>query len=130
MSYERLLDTNVIIHYLNENKKAVELVNRLGPKNAYISNMVLMELYAGPDNKDRLNALVKKLNGKFSIIADHEYTMVHARKLFYQYHLSHKPDIADCIIASTALFSRIPLISENRKDFDFIPHLKLEIFKR
>jgi len=45
--------------------------------------------------------------------------------LVKQYCLSHKLKLPDAQIAATALFHNIELFTLNRKDFVYIPNLKL-----
>jgi len=48
-----------------------------------------------------------------------------AVELFEKFRLSHGVMIPDMLIASTAIFLDVPLISKNQKDFRFIKELKL-----
>jgi predicted nucleic acid-binding protein len=39
--------------------------------------------------------------------------------------LSHRPGIADILIAATALYYDLPIYTQNRKHFAFIPGIRL-----
>ncbi|WP_310379306.1 PIN domain-containing protein [Flavobacterium sp.] len=45
--------------------------------------------------------------------------------LVEKYSLSHKLSLPDALIAATALYHNIPLYTLNKKDFKFIPKIKL-----
>jgi tRNA(fMet)-specific endonuclease VapC len=44
---------------------------------------------------------------------------------FRKYSLSHRPQIADMLIASFALHYEMPLFTLNTKDFSFVENIKL-----
>jgi predicted nucleic acid-binding protein len=48
-----------------------------------------------------------------------------AVNLVKTYCLSHKLELADALIAATAIHHNVELYTLNRKDFVFIPNLKL-----
>jgi tRNA(fMet)-specific endonuclease VapC len=45
--------------------------------------------------------------------------------LFKTLTLSHRPGIADTLIAATALYYHLPLYTYNKKHFQFIPGIQL-----
>ena len=45
--------------------------------------------------------------------------------LFKTFTLSHRPGIADTLIAATALYYNLPLYTLNKKHFQFIPGIVL-----
>ncbi|WP_390937642.1 PIN domain-containing protein [Parapedobacter soli] len=45
--------------------------------------------------------------------------------LFQQYSLSHKPSIPDTLIAATALHYGLPVLTLNKKDFQYFPGIAL-----
>ena len=53
----------------------------------------------------------------------------YARELMETFVLSHRPDPADVLIATTALERGEPLITCNGKHFNFIPGLEVRIFR-
>lgn len=52
--------------------------------------------------------------------------MDEAGSFIESYYLSHGLMIPDAVIAATAKFHNIPLLTFNTKDFKFIPGIKLE----
>jgi len=45
--------------------------------------------------------------------------------LYKEFTLSRRPDIADTLIAATALYYDLPLYTLNKKHFQFIPGIRL-----
>ena len=88
------------------------------------SSITIGEFYFGALNKRELPLIDRHLN-KFGILPVNEKISAIFVDLMYKYCLSHKPFIADMLIAATALHHDIEIYTLNRKDFNFIPDLKL-----
>jgi predicted nucleic acid-binding protein len=84
-----------------------------------------MELLLGAANKMELNQLNKKLLRFNNALINNNITLT-AFELLKTYSLSHGLKIPDCLIASTAITTRLELFTYNKKDFIFIK--KLELF--
>ena len=111
------VDTCVVIEYLKD-----KLL--LDKTNCYIDHIVLMELYIGAKNKQDLKEIKAKLQGFQLLTMDHQIIDLSTQIIEY-YALSHHAKIQDAIIASTCLIHHLPLATYNKKDFRFIPELKL-----
>ena len=118
-----LLDTNILIEILKGDQATVEKVQNLTHKTA-ISSISVMELYYGALNKAELLKL-EQFVSLFEIVHLNEAISTQAVKLVKTYAKSHRLDIPDSIIVSTALVHRCPLFTYNLKDFRYIQDLKL-----
>jgi predicted nucleic acid-binding protein len=89
-----------------------------------------MELVQGMRNKDELRALQKTLKqwGVKTIYIDEE---ISSRALFYmeEYFLSHSMQLADSLIASTAITYGMKLITANDKHYKILKDIDLQIFR-
>lgn len=119
---EVILDTNILIEILKNNKETITEVEKYDIH--HISIISVMELFYGALNKNELQKL-KKFVELFNIISLDEQISNIAKYLIYEYGKSHTLDIPDSLIASTAIKSNIPLLSYNKKDFKFITNLNL-----
>lgn len=115
------VDTNILIEYLKGDRK---LLNQIRFNNICISDVVLMELYQGARNKNDLNYIKKSLEN-ISVVATDNDIISLAKNILEAYNLSHNSKIYDCIIAATVLIYDLPLLTYNKKDFQYIPDLKL-----
>jgi predicted nucleic acid-binding protein len=123
-----LLDTNILIYFLKEERKALELIHRLA-KPPLISSISILELYHGAkslhDELD-INELLD-----YGIIVSVDRTIAkRAGKLLQEKRKQgiksfHKEDM---VIAATALEQDATLVTANWKDFQNIAGLKLEKF--
>ena len=128
MTYDYLLDTDVLIWYLRGNQKAYELIHSLS--SFCISSVTYMELVQGMRNKDELRALQKTLrewNVKTIFINEE----ISAKALFYleEYFLSHSMQLADSLIGATATTYGMTLITANDKHYRIIKEIDIQIFR-
>jgi predicted nucleic acid-binding protein len=119
---EVILDTNILIEILKNNKQTIKEVEEYDIH--HISVITAMELFYGAFNKTELNKL-KKFVELFHIININEEISDLSKKLVFDYAKSHSLDIPDSLIAATAIINNINLLSYNKKDFKFINNLKL-----
>ncbi len=83
-----------------------------------------MELLQGAKNKKDLMKIEKELNA-FNRLAFHNEIATLSTNLIRDYSLSHTLQIPDAIIAAACLVYDIHLFTHNRKDFKYIPGLKI-----
>jgi len=124
-----LVDTDVLIWYLRGNEKARQVIDR--GKSFFISTVTYIELVQGMRNKRELNIFRQTLhawNAKIIYISEE----ISAKAMFYvdQHFLSHRLQLADALIASTAIEYGIPLLSGNARHYRIIKDLELKIFKQ
>jgi hypothetical protein len=119
---EIILDTNILIEILKNNKQTIKEVEKYTIH--HICVISAMELFYGAFNKAELQKL-KKFIELFNTITIDESISNIAKDLVYKYAKSHTLDIPDSLIASTALKSNLPLLTYNKKDFQFIDNIIL-----
>lgn len=83
-----------------------------------------MELYIGALNKNELNFIKDRIE-KIELIDIDKGISRKSAELVYKFSKSHNLDIPDSIIAATCLELGIELFTYNKKDFKYIPDLKL-----
>jgi len=123
-----LVDTDVIIWYMRGNPHALETLEELGGFN--ISVISYMELVQGMRNKNELTALRQTLKAwHVKIIYLNEE--ISSKAMFYveQHYLSHSLQLADALIAATAVAYGSPLLTGNSKHYKILKEMDLLIFK-
>ena len=123
-----IIDTDILIWYMKGNKKAFDLIENT--RSFYISVVTYMELVQGMRNKNELNELRKALrewNSKILYI--NEDISTKAMFLIERHYLSHSLEIADSLIASTAIVNALPLITGNDKHYQVISDIELIKFR-
>ena len=122
-----LIDTDIIIWHMRGNEKARELItNNIGFNLSVIS---YMELVQGMKNKNELIALRKTLKKWRTriIYLDHE---ISSKAMFYveQHYLSHSMELADALIAATAVSTGLSLLTGNFKHYKIIRDIDVTKF--
>ncbi|MDZ7718641.1 MAG: type II toxin-antitoxin system VapC family toxin [Balneolaceae bacterium] len=117
-------DTNIIIELFKDNEDVKKSCLDIGIENLCISTVTIGEFYYGALNKEEIPLIENHLK-KFGNLPVTEPISQRFTDLMRAYCLSHKPFIGDMFIAATAMHFDIELYTLNRKDFHFIPDLKL-----
>ncbi len=117
-----LLDTNVLIEILKNNKDTIQEVSSL--TSLAISSITAMELIVGARNKREVQ-LLNQFIARFQMIHLEPAISLTAIKLIANYAKSHTLDIPDALICATALNKQAQLLTYNKKDFQYIPSLEL-----
>lgn len=119
-----LCDTNILIEFYKNNHRIIEELRHLGLNQLAISSITQAELYYGAINKNELNKIKRHLGllhtFPVDVVISNQFI-----NLMETYSLSHKLNIPDAIIASTALVQNIRLYTLNLKDFCFIKGLEI-----
>ena len=117
-----LLDTNIFIEIFRDNVAIASIVDNM--QEIAVCDVVLAELFYGARNKRDLEEISADLEGLnvFPLLPQISEMAV---SLVKTYSLSHKLEFADALIAATAIFNNVELFTLNRKDFTYIPNLKL-----
>lgn len=123
-----IIDTDVLIWYLRGNEKAYQVVEETS--NFYISVVTYMELVQGMRSKKELNKLRKALhiwNVKILYVSEE----ISAKAMFYveQHFLSHSMQLADTLIAATAIAYGIPILTGNDKHYKVMKDLQIKRFR-
>lgn len=119
-----LIDTCIIIDYLRSKNKANSLFTTLVTQDQQsISIITYAELYSGKSvwETPKAKAILKNLCSHLTILPLTESIAQLAGKI----KSINRADLADAIIAATAITHKIELATLNTKDFADIPHLKL-----
>lgn len=114
-----LVDTDVIIWYMRGNILARDFLDE-NPR-FQISVVTYMELVQGMRNKNELRVLRRALkNWKTEIIYINEE--ISSKAMFYveQHYLSHSVQLADALIAATAVSYGLPIATGNIKHYEVI----------
>ncbi len=116
------LDSCIVIDYIRGIEEIKKIVDQI--KKPCINFIVEMELLQGAAFKRELTKIEKELSIFYRLDFNNPIARlsVHLTK---QYLLSHNLQIADSIIAATCITYDIPLLTHNKKDFRFIPEIKL-----
>lgn len=119
-----IFDTNILIELYRGNTEIRKQVLTIDTGIFYISSISVAEFLAGARNKDEMRKIEKQLS-KYTLLPITEDISKLFLQLFRQYNLSHKSGIPDTLIAATALYYDLPLLTLNTKHFQYFPEIKL-----
>ena len=89
-----------------------------------IPSVSVMELYRGVENKRELKTMENKIK-QYNLLHFNEGVSVKAIQLVSSFKLSHNLQIPDAIVGAMSIIYNLPLFTYNKKDFKFIPGIKL-----
>jgi predicted nucleic acid-binding protein len=123
-----IIDTDVLIWYLKGNEKAKKVIVEHLPFD--ISVVTYMELVQGMRDKAELRLLLRQLQ-LWSVRILHIDTNISGRAMFYveELFLSHAVQLADALIAASAVEHGEPLLTANDKHYRHVPNLQLKVFR-
>lgn len=126
-----LLDTNICIYIMK--RKPIEVIERFNqyqPRDLFLSSVTTSELYHGAQKSQRVQSNLDALNNfilPFRIVDyDESASYYYGEVLAY---LEKKGCIIgslDTMIAAHALSLDVTLITNNTKEFERVPNLKLD----
>ena len=111
-----LIDSTVIIHINHHFEKMDKIINDLNITEYYISRISYLEILAGSTIKNK-NATRKYLQ-PYKILEFSKEAVTIANTLSMKY-MVRKNNSKDFIIASIAIANKLPLLTENNKDFTY-----------
>jgi len=117
-----LLDTNILIEIFRDNVVITSIVDSL--QEIAVCDVVRAELFYGARNKRDLQEISADLD-ELTVLPLLPQISEMAVNLVKTYCLSHKLELADALIAATAIFHHAELFTLNRKDFTYISDLQL-----
>jgi predicted nucleic acid-binding protein len=117
-----LCDSNFLFDFLKGEERAKRAISKIGMERVSFSIITIAEAYAGSSKVEF--AMLKVLFSNHRIYPINEDVSKTFNGLI-QNHYSRKKWIPDALIAATAIENNLELFTYNRKDFDFIPDLKL-----
>ena len=123
-----LVDTDVLIWAFRGNDKAADYLDR--HPGFSISIVTYMELIQGARNRIEMQ-LIRKTLRYWSAQIEQVNETISSRAAFLveEYALSHNMELADALIASSALSIGDTLMTANDKHYRFIPGLEVNIFR-
>lgn len=89
-----------------------------------LSAIVEIELLQGVRDKKEQHATIKFLK-KFQSVEISNDVLELSKSLIIKYALSRRLKLADAVIAATCLIYDLPLVTHNKKDFDYIEDMKI-----
>lgn len=118
------IDTNILIELYRGNQTVKDETALIKSNVFYISSITVAEFMVGAKDKRDLKLIEKQLSKYTAIPINTDITDIFI-DLFKTLTLSHRPGIADTLIAATALYYHLPLYTHNKKHFQFIPGIQL-----
>ena len=123
-----LVDTDILIWYMKGNEKAFRLIEN--NKNFQISVVTYIEIVQGMRNNEELKSFrkfLKSCNTQFIYINEE----ISTKAMFYveQYYLSHSIQLADALIAATAVSHGLPITTGNDKHYKVIKEIQINKFR-
>lgn len=119
-----LFDTDVLIWYLRGDQNAFEMIEK--HHRFSISVVAYIEIVQGMRNKQELAEIRKAFDEwKTKIIFINEEISMKAMFFIEKYFLSHSFQLADALIASTALAYGLPIVTSDAKHFKVIKELEI-----
>ncbi len=123
-----LVDTDILIWYMKGNEKAFRLIEN--NKNFQISVVTYIEIVQGMRNKEELKSFrkfLKSCNTQFIYINEE----ISTKAMFYveQYYLSHSIQLADALMAATAVSHGLPITTGNYKHYKVIKEIQINKFR-
>jgi len=123
-----LIDTDVLIWYMKGNEKAYKSIeNNI---NFQISVVTYVELVQGMRNKEELKIFREFLKSwNAQIIYLNEEISIKAMFYVEQHYLSHSLQLADALIAATAMSHGLPIMTGNDKRYKVIKEIQIKKFR-
>ena len=123
-----LIDTDVLIWYMRGNEKAYNFIeNQVG---FFISVVTYIEIVQGMRSKKELNELRKAIKlWKAKILYVSEEISAKAMFFIERHYLSHSLQLADALIAATAINNGLLLTTANDKHYKVIKELEIKRFR-
>ena len=130
-----LLDTNILIEFMQGNPRVIEHIVNVGLSKCSISIISMYELFFGAHHapkkyKAEELARVERLYSHFEIKPLPINANVFASAKQYLIENGAVIDDFDIMIAATAIDSGITVVTDNEKHFKRIPDLKIENWLR
>jgi len=123
-----LVDTDVLIWVTRKDAQASTFLDSLND-NLAISDVTYMELIQGAKNQREAQAIDKTLkNMEVRRLPITTGISEHAASLVRRYFHSHSMQLADALIAATALEHGLALATGNVKHFEVVEGLQLRLF--
>lgn len=120
-----LIDSNVLIDVSRGNPAAIKYIDGL-PEPWSISQVTAMELIVGARDKREL-ATIDSFLAMYPVVPLSESIGAEAYRLLKTYAKSHGLHVFDSLVAATAIEKAFTLVTLNRKHYQMIEGLLLEV---
>jgi len=120
-----LIDSNVLIDVSRGNAAAIKYVDSL-PETWALSQVTAMELIVGARNKREL-ATIDSFLAHYPVVPLSDSIGARAYQLLKTYAKSHGLHVFDSLVAATAIEKSHTLVTLNRKHYQMIEGLLLEV---
>ncbi|MFQ6042121.1 MAG: type II toxin-antitoxin system VapC family toxin [Candidatus Poribacteria bacterium] len=125
---KRILDTDIFIDYFREVSEAERYIKNLPIDQRYTTDITLMELYKGARDKSQLKKIVEFIEtNSFRVFPVTASASKKATELVKKYTLSKGLIMPDALVAAITITVGGTLVTGNKRHFEFIENLKLEI---
>ena len=122
-----IFDTDVLIWFFKGNAKAAKEIEH--SKDRKISAVTLMELHQGARNKQEQKSIGKFLHDhSFALLPISENISHRACIYVEEFCLKANMQMADALIAATAIDQQDTLLSANAKQYKSLAQLNLKVF--
>lgn len=119
-----LCDTNILIEFYKNNSSVISDLKEIGQLNIAISIVTAGELLYGAFNKQELNQILKDIAHLKLLHLNQDIGSIQLQ-LMADFSLSHNLNLPDAMIAATAIYYNYPIFTLNKKDFHYIPGIRL-----
>ena len=123
-----IIDTDIFIDYFRGVSEAGNYIESLSINQRGTTDVTLMELFSGARDKKQLSTIIKFIeeNG-FRIFPITTVSSKTATELVKKYALSRGLRMPDALVAAIVISVDGTFVTGNKKHFEFIEDLKLEI---
>ena len=129
MSASLLIDTNIVSYIFNGHSLAYAYEKRLRGHTLLVAGQTVAEMRFGAFRAnwgERRRDSLERLLARYTVVYPNDaICTLWARSLSDRYAAGRPLDESDAWIAATALAFEVPLVTHNRRDFDFLDKLTL-----
>lgn len=118
-----ILDTDVVIEFMNGNLEVIQLLSEL-PNRFAITVITRAEIIQGSMNKLHQAKILNSIQHFITIDLNIDISQ-YFNSLFTKYYLSNRCSIPDMLNASVSICKGYSLFTLNKKDYQYIPSISL-----
>ncbi|GAB4426603.1 MAG: hypothetical protein OHK0039_44640 [Bacteroidia bacterium] len=107
-----------------QDAEVISQLDQIGDNRILMPVVTVMELFAGAQNKQELQRMQRQIR-HYNVLHLDEAASRQATDMIYLFRLSHGLTIPDALIGAMAIVHGFELYTYNRKDFQYMPNLRL-----
>ena len=123
-----MVDTSVLIALFRKNEDAKVALDNLDANNAYICDITFLEILTGCSTAEKREYALNLLE-VYGLLKNNERVSDKSMQLMKRYCIQRSGQpilrLADCLIATFAIYYKMELLTFNKKDFDFIQGISI-----